>query len=138
MEVQVLASRLTSSDLNERRVAAEEIHLLGEEAQPAAVALVRCCADDDHEVREFVGSALEALGPPSASDIASLSELVGNTHSDVAYWAATLLGRLGRVRTEGHVQFDASVSSSRCAQRARALGLGVGSARFPSRAVGAH
>ena len=68
---------------------------MAEEAQPAAIALVRACADPADEVREAAVAALESLGPPPGSAVDELVALLEDTNPDVGYWAATLLGRLG-------------------------------------------
>jgi HEAT repeat protein len=59
------------------------------------VSLVKACADAVEEVRESVVAALEELGPAPPSDVPALVSLLASPHSDVGYWAATLLGRLG-------------------------------------------
>ena len=79
----------------ERSQAAEQLCHLGAEAQEAAVALVRTCADGEEEVREWAVAALEDLGPPAAGDLHALTALVTDKNRDVGYWAVTLLGRLG-------------------------------------------
>jgi len=66
---------------------------MGPDARPAAVPLVRACAEQSEEVSEWVVAALEEIGPPRASDVADLARLVGDPNADVAYWAVTLLGR---------------------------------------------
>ena len=86
---------LNSPDPAERSNAAEQLARLGPEARAAAVALVRACADEAEPVREWAVSALEELGPPSVSDLKELTFLLRDDNVDLAYWAATLLGRLG-------------------------------------------
>lgn len=99
-ETSRLIAALTSSDPIQRSNAAEQLSRLGADARNAAVALVRACADETEEVRQWVAAALEELGPPAVSDVgyltASLDDPRTDDHgADVAYWAATLLGRLG-------------------------------------------
>lgn len=89
-----LIASLSSSDTTGRVNATEQLARLGSEAQPAALALVLACGDDDEEVRQGATSVLEELGPPGASDMGQLASLVGAKSPDVGYWAATLLGRL--------------------------------------------
>ena len=89
-----LASQLASDDDEVRRAGAEQLSYLGADAQPAAVALVRAAGDRDELVREYVVAALEELGPPTKEDVTALAELLASDEADVAYWAATLLGRL--------------------------------------------
>ncbi len=75
--------------------AAESLCRLGPDAQPAAVQLVRTCADTSEIVREWVVGALEEIGPPDPADLDELANLAATQDPDVAYWAITLLGRLG-------------------------------------------
>lgn len=78
--------------------AAEELSLMGPDADPATVALVRAMANPNEEVREFVTEALEELGPPSPVHLPELAGLLEDPNADVGYWAATLLGRMGKLR----------------------------------------
>jgi len=87
-----LIAALAGGDASKRQSAAEELAQLGEEAAPAAVALVTACGADD-EAREWIVAALESLGAPPQDAIEQLSKLAGNRTQDVAYWAVTLLGR---------------------------------------------
>ena len=72
--------------------------------QPAAVALVLACGDEDEEVRQWATAALEGMGAPEASDVGPLTSFLAGRSPDVGYWAATLLGRL---KTEAAVAVDA-------------------------------
>jgi HEAT repeat protein len=92
-DLSALVASLKSGDADQRQAAAEKLSQRGTDAAPAAVALVEACERDD-EARESVVAALEELGPPAASDVAKLAALVSRPSLDVAYWAATLLGRL--------------------------------------------
>ena len=89
-------SDLSSAELAVRAAAAEQLARLGEEAQPAAVALVRASDDRGDEVRDWATAALEELGPPSTSDLDVLTQLVTHQGVNSTFWAITLLGRLGR------------------------------------------
>ena len=89
-----LIERLNGADLESRRQAAESLGQMGNEAQPAAVALVQACANDDEALREWVVAALEQLGPPAQNDLPALCRLLEDHHELSAYWAATLIGRL--------------------------------------------
>jgi HEAT repeat protein len=40
-------------------------------------------------------AALEELGPPPPATVQPLTALVANPDTNIAYWSATLLGRLG-------------------------------------------
>jgi HEAT repeats len=88
-------AQLTGQDAAQKAAAAEAIAQLGPDARPAAVALVRACATDDDSTREWVTSALEGLGAPPIEQVNDLIPLVADKSLEGAYWAATLLGRLG-------------------------------------------
>jgi hypothetical protein len=68
---------------------------LGSEARDAAVALALATADSNESVLEWASAALEDLGPPPVSTIDELATMVVGDQAGPAYWAATLLGRLG-------------------------------------------
>lgn len=89
-----LIAQLQSDSIESRTMAAEELATRGEAASPVAVALVDACSDASEEVREWAVAALEAIGPPPEEDIAELCDRLRQPQLDVAYWAATLLGRL--------------------------------------------
>ena len=55
---------------------------------------MKACADDS-SVSEWAVAALEELGPPPHESVAELAALAADTNALVAYWAITLLGRLG-------------------------------------------
>jgi HEAT repeat protein len=105
-------AQLASKDAAQQAAAAEALAQLGPDARPAAVALVRACATDDDSIREWVTSALEGLGPPPAEQMTDLISLVGNKSLDVAYWAATLLGRLGAIAKPAVPALTQSLRSS--------------------------
>lgn len=87
------AEQLTTGTPAEHAAAAQALSLLGEDAAPAAAALVNACADD--ATLESSVAALEAMGPPTNDQIDSLATLAGSDEATVAYWAVTLLGRAG-------------------------------------------
>lgn len=89
-----LIQQLRSADPSVRLAAAEALMPLGEIARPAAAALAKAASDEDEMVREAAVGALEELGPPLPAAITELVPLLA-TPNDSAYWAATLLGRLG-------------------------------------------
>lgn len=91
-DVSELIAGLKDKELATRRTAAEALLRRGPEASQAAVALVEACGDEDEQVREAVGAALEEIEPQEDS-AAALAELLKHTNADVNYWAATLLGR---------------------------------------------
>lgn len=95
-DVTALAAQLDSMNVDQRIAAAEALSHLAREARPAALPLVRAVGDENEEVREWVNSALEELGPPNVSDVETLADLLDDQNQNVGYWAATLLGRLER------------------------------------------
>jgi hypothetical protein len=86
--------QLQGSDPAARRGAAEKLAQLGPDAAPAAIELVRACADSDEGLREWSVAALEGLEAPRTADVPALAKLLSHENSLAAYWAATLLGRL--------------------------------------------
>lgn len=90
-----LAALLSSTDLESRRLAAERLARMAEEAAPAAAALVRACGDADEQVREHAVAALEDLGTPPTVAVSGLVGLIDHPQPLVGYWATTLLGRAG-------------------------------------------
>lgn len=118
--------RLQSTNVEERVAAAEALALMGPDAAFAAVELVEACGDDEM-VREGAIAALESLGPPPTESMDRLAALTSDNNSLVAYWAITLLGRLG---TEARACEDCLVNAltdsgdtSRCERAAWALGM---------------
>lgn len=76
----------------QRSKAAEAAMTLGEAAAPAAAVLAAHAGDSD--IGEPCIAALEDLGPPPVEAIGALAALL--TADELpAYWAATLIGRLG-------------------------------------------
>ncbi|MDA7977226.1 MAG: HEAT repeat domain-containing protein [Pirellulales bacterium] len=90
-----LIAKLNSSDVVSRQEAAECLMSLGPDGQLATIALCKAAGDSDEVVRESSVAALEELGPPDIGDCQRLADLLPTDNSEVAYWAATLLGRLG-------------------------------------------
>ncbi len=92
-DVTVLARQLQDKQVSVRAQAAEQLGRCGD-AACAAVELVRACGDEE-VVREWAVAALEESGPPPASSLEPLCNLVAAPQELVAYWAVTLLGRAG-------------------------------------------
>ncbi len=90
-----LITDLRSDDETIRAVAAESLYRLGPDAQPAVVQWVCVWADTSEIAREWVVGALEEIGPPDPAALNELGHLAATQEPDVAYWAITLLGRLG-------------------------------------------
>jgi HEAT repeat protein len=86
---------LASSDPNRQAAAAEQMARLGADAAPAAIELVLAAGNEDENIREQATAALEGLGAPPTTLFPKLASLLSDNNADVAYWAATLLGRAG-------------------------------------------
>lgn len=93
-DVASLANSLSRGTPEERLAAAEELARAGEEASPAAVAILQALEVEDDGLRDWLVAALEGLGAPAARDASELAALVNKPSLNAAYWAATLLGRL--------------------------------------------
>jgi HEAT repeat protein len=93
-DIDTLIQQLADADVAVRRRAAEAL-AQGSAAAAASVALVRGTRDEDEPVRTWCTAALEQCGPPDPQDVAALAGLLNHSSCDPAYWAATLLGRLG-------------------------------------------
>ncbi|MEN0111069.1 MAG: hypothetical protein AAF805_10125, partial [Planctomycetota bacterium] len=89
----LLAQQLRADDAAARSAAAETLASMGETAAGAAAELVACC--DDPAVGGDCVAALEALGPPPVDQLPAIARLLASLSGEVAYWAATLLGRVG-------------------------------------------
>ncbi len=94
---------LSSPEPERRAAAALTLAELGSGARPAAVPLVRAAADDDESTAQAATAAVDSLGPPDAADAPALLELLAAvppvednpSARDQAFWAMTLLARLG-------------------------------------------
>lgn len=93
-DIASLVAALESPDAAAQQRAAERLAQLADEAQAAAVPLVEACGAQQEALREAAVAALESLGSPPAGDVVPLARLLVRRELDVAYWAATLLGRL--------------------------------------------
>jgi HEAT repeat protein len=95
MDVQQAIVELACDDAAQRAAAAERLAQEAENARRAAISLVLAASDPDEVVREWAVAALESLGSPSMADQTALADLLSDPRLDTAFWAATLLGRLG-------------------------------------------
>ena len=93
--IETLTQQLLSTDLPSQVVAAEELARLAEGAQPAMIALVQHCGSENEDLCNWCTAALEEAGPPTTEQIDDLALLARSANADVAFWAATLLGRAG-------------------------------------------
>ena len=104
-------AELQSPDIELRAAAAEKLCHAGSDASDAAVDLVRAC-DDDEAVSNWAVAALEDLGTPPISAVESLTALASAKNALVAYWAATLLGRLGPDATDSQAKLSSVLMTS--------------------------
>lgn len=111
-EVHELTRDIRSAAAEQRLAAAEALCQMGADAKPAAVALVQASGDEDEAVREQAVAALEELGPPRVDDVPSLVSLLRESKPEVAYWAATLLGRLEAAGAAAAAALGAALSES--------------------------
>ncbi|WP_145115731.1 HEAT repeat domain-containing protein [Botrimarina mediterranea] len=97
MDVDQLAVALLTDKPSRRVAAAEELATLGPDASPAALALVTACGNP--ALVDLCIGTLEELGPPPVEQLPELAKLVASPDENVAYWAATMLGRSGEAAT---------------------------------------
>ncbi|MDA7858955.1 HEAT repeat domain-containing protein [Mariniblastus sp.] len=102
---------LKDSDAKVRAAAAENLCLAGSDSVTAAVELVVACGDVE-DVQNWAASALEDLGAPSVDSVDALEPLVNSPKPLVGYWAATLLGRLGKTASRSQTILGKAVSDS--------------------------
>lgn len=88
--------QLSSDEAAIRATAAEALCHLGEGARCAAVELIGVCDDQCESVREWAAASLEGMGAPEAGQSQALLEIATAASDDRAFWAITLLGRLGQ------------------------------------------
>ena len=94
MTVDELVRALASEEVADRRRAADAAVQDPELARVGGVPLLDALTDEDEEVRELIAAALEDCGEVEADPAVLLARLEMPDDA-VAYWAATLLGRLG-------------------------------------------
>lgn len=135
---ETLGRQLASADVAARAEAAELLARVGAAAAVAVVPLVKACGDADEQVRDWAVAAVEELGPPPLESIGDLSRLVTAREPLTAYWATTLLGRMGKdAATATPVLAAAVESASDSAVRQRAawalgkIGPAAAAARGP-------
>lgn len=87
-------AQLMSPDAPLRIEAAEYFGTHPEMVPAAIIPLCRAVVDDEEQVGQWATSALEDCGSPPTEEQEALVDLLTDTHADVVYWAATLLGRL--------------------------------------------
>lgn len=94
MDASTWIDALLETNLDNRRQAAQALAQHREAAQAAVIPLCRAASDGDEQVREWCHAALEELGPPPEEERDALLDLI-TAEELTAYWAVTLLGRLG-------------------------------------------
>lgn len=94
MDASTWIDALSDPNLEQRRQAAQALAQHREAAQGAAIPLCRAVSDQDEQVREWCHAALEELGPPPEEEREALLNLI-TAQEMTAYWAVTLLGRMG-------------------------------------------
>ncbi|MEW4454912.1 HEAT repeat domain-containing protein [Bremerella sp. JC817] len=109
MEPSIAIQALGSSNVDERRQAAEACAKNTDLAQAAVIPLCRCCADEDEQVSEWANGALEELGPPAKEELPALIDLL-TAAAPTAYWAATLVGRLEEAGSPALPQLAAAIN----------------------------
>ncbi|MCA9189990.1 MAG: hypothetical protein R3E01_07125 [Pirellulaceae bacterium] len=110
-DLESLIHDLQSSDRERSRAAARHLATMGPEAAPAAVALLELCGSDA-EYDKWAIVALEEMGSPRQADADQLAGMLRNNCETVAYWAATLLGRLGSAADQTVSQLAQAMESS--------------------------
>lgn len=139
-----LVDELESADPKRVAAAAQALAQANESIQAAAIPLVRCVGTIDEDSNEWIVSALEQLESPQATDAEQLTQvltayLAGQANTQQAYWAVTLLGRIGPVAGPASCQVLASCAGTASepeivAKSTWALAQ-FGSAAAPARAV---
>ncbi len=95
-DVSSLMVGLGSPQETARAEAAEKLSQLDPvEIRAAALVLIEACGDESEAVREAAVGALEEMGAPDLELLDGLTALLAAPNADVAYWAVTLIGRLG-------------------------------------------
>lgn len=93
MTAEQLAQELIGGDGERRSAAAQTLAAMGADAAPAAAVLTRFAGDE--AIGDWCAAALEDMGPPTVDQLDALIPLATSATEATAYWAATLLGRLG-------------------------------------------
>lgn len=138
-----LTAELRSGVPQRQAVAAERLAQLGPDAAPAAPALAQACSNSDDLVSQWAAAALEGLGPPLPAHRQELASLL-SADAPTAYWAATLLGRLGPAAGPSSMALAQAAAAGPCEVRERAawalgqIGPAAGVARETLRRVAAE
>jgi HEAT repeat protein len=85
----------SAGDVTRRREIVQQLLRAGEEASRAAIVLLQAVGDSDETVSTTAAAALEDLGPPRDIEPLQIAKFLSSAAPDCAYFAATLLGRMG-------------------------------------------
>ena len=99
MNIDQLRETLKTGTVQQQREAAEALVQLGESAIKAAVELVNAADCEDEIICEYANAALENIGQPHTTELSKFVEIIKNcqpTKISTAYWAATMIGRIGK------------------------------------------
>lgn len=93
---QVWKGKLTGNSVDDKVDALRQISW-EEGVTGLTVAVVRLAEDRDEEVRMWSAEALESSVQPDPSEVGALVDVLTTAFDrEVGYWAATMLGRLGK------------------------------------------
>lgn len=95
LQIAELRRELCSCNPALRLAAAEKLLTHPAAARPLAADLLKLCACCDDALRETIVGVLEDLGPPPSDVLFAVVPFLEGQELQ-AYWAATLLGRLGK------------------------------------------
>jgi HEAT repeat protein len=93
----LVSSLLSDTEVEIRRSAIRELLAATSHISGVTAIIVRLVADRDDEVRSAATECLERIVTPSSDEVHDLTQLLRETcDGEVEYWAATMLGRIGR------------------------------------------
>lgn len=95
VELDRLRVELAGENAALRLTAAEKLMTTPVLARMFAPELLKLCATGEESLREVVVGAIEGMGPPEPAVAAGIAPFLSGDELQ-SYWAATLLGRLGK------------------------------------------
>lgn len=85
----------------------------GEPVEGLATRCVQLAGAHNDEVRMWAAEVLESSVKPAVSDVQPLAQLLANADDgEIAYWASTMLGRLGPEASAAATELEACVRES--------------------------
>ena len=111
-EIETWVQQLENDDAEIRAKAAEAICQSGSDLSQYSVALVKATGDEE-PVSEWAIASLENIEAVPAEAMQPLAELLPSQSETVAYWAVTLLGRMGNEASACEVQLANLMSESK-------------------------